>query len=128
MLLASHRGLLARHRITMIRLTRLARRLEITESPNFVLAELGGEFAVACTDAGREFLDVDPMDDSKGAWVIPLNAAGMVVLLVSLLREEVEAFLTRPAGTVAILVVDAECNPAVAILGVERFTLELARA
>lgn len=127
MLLASHRRLLTRHRIRMVRLTRVAKRLG-TGLPCFVVVELGSAFAEVCSDAGIEFLDVDPDDEGKGAWVVPMCSAGLLAILGAVFPAGVEPVLTRPAGTIGILAVDADDHPAIAILGIEQLTLEPGRA
>ena len=117
----SHRRLLDRHRIKMIRLTRLARRIGTDEPPCFVVAELVGDFAAACQDAGAEFLDGD-------GWVISIDATGLVEIVEAVFPDGLEPILTRAAGTVAVLVVTSDDVPEVAILGAEQLALEPGRA
>ena len=126
-MLSSHRRLLATHWLRMVRLTRLAKRIGETEPPSFVVGELGGQFAEVCMDAGEEFLDVID-DEGRGAFVVPLDAPGLITILADLFPEGVEPTVMRPPSTVAVFVVDADDVPALAILGVEKFTLEPGRA
>ena len=121
MMLDSHHRLLARSWIRMVRLTRLARRVGANEAPSFVVAEVGSVVAEVCQDAGGEFHDGD-------RWVISVDAAGLAEILAAVLPEGVEGFVNRPAGTVGVMIVDAQDVPAVAILGVELLTLEPGRA
>jgi hypothetical protein len=128
MLSPPHQQLLDRYRHRMITLTRIARRIGTEENPHFVVAEVGGDFAANCDDAGEEFLQIDPQDETKEAWVIPLDTGGMVTILAATHPEGVAPLLTRAAGTIGVFIVTGDDAPAVTIIDSASLVVEHGRA
>lgn len=84
---------------------------------SFIIADLKGEFGLACIaqGAGLEFAVVS--SDAE-AVVIPLDVFGLLAILRSVVPDGVEPVVSRATGTIPILVVDAEDEPAIMILGI----------
>ena len=113
-LLRSHHRLLGRYRHRICRLHRIASEVSPKQTC-FVVAELGSMFAKGCETAGTEFVTPDPQNDGPGAWVIPLDAAGLIELVGATVPDAVEPVLTRQAGLIPILIVDRHDEPALAL-------------
>lgn len=84
----------------------------------FIIGDMRSEFGTACFEqgAGSEFLVSS--SDGEAAMVLVLDVEGLVSILRDVVPEGLEPVVTRPTGTMPILVVDAEDEPAIVILGV----------
>jgi hypothetical protein len=120
-LLPTHRALLQRHRDRLVELMNIAVAAGLAAiEMSFILTDLGSHFGVACLaeGAGREFVVSDR--ESEPVILVPLGVNGLLVILAAMLPEAVDPVLTRPPGAVPVLIVDADDEPAVALLDVSK--------
>lgn len=85
----------------------------------FIVADTDGGFGRSCVQegAGLEFL---VRTIAASAMVIPLGVDGLVAILASMVPDGIEPVLTRTAGLVSLLLVDANDEPAIVLLDARR--------
>lgn len=114
-LLPSHRELLEHHACRIRRLLGVAT-LKGIRDLGIIVADVRGEFGTSCVtpQVGLEF--VVPAPDGRGAVVIPLGMTGLIVLLGAIIPEALPVALQRHAGSIVVVVVDADDEPAIVML------------
>jgi hypothetical protein len=119
-LLPTHEALLDRHRARLRELMGLATGAGFAPGTMaFIVADLAGSFGRACIEegAGIEFLVVI---EGAAAMAVPIGVDGLLVILLDVVPEAVPPVISRPPATVPVLIVDADDEPALVILEVER--------
>lgn len=111
-LLPSHVRLLEDHRGPLVFLASVAEEQGVqTADISFIVADARGEYGQSCRQAGVEFLVA--RDGEPDVMVILLGIDGLLGILSATIPEGVSHVEDRAHGTIPILVVDHEDEPAI---------------